>query len=140
MDTKDFNPTDLFHRVTRERMEQIRATLHSNINDMFEKIEYAPDGHALNAVSVETKRDFEALAAPSGQLCHIPKSISLTLKVDCTAAQFKEDLDKAVNGEPPYGPVRNTKFRNSHEGPVEVKIEGLGAYSAPLDELLGKKG
>lgn len=138
MDTEDqeLDSTGLPHRTTREVMERVRAALHSNIDDLFDQIEYAPNECAINAVSVETKRDFEALADPSGRLCHIPKATSVTIKVDRTAAQFKEDLDKAVRGESPYGPT----YKAKHEGPVEVKIDGLGAYSAPLDELLGKKG
>lgn len=114
MDTKDLDPTrkappqhfvdGQFHTVDREKMNMLRAQLHKNIDNMFEDIEYAPDGHAINPVMIEGKRDFEQLALPSGRLCHLQKAASMTLKIERTAAQFKADLDDAVAERGVYAP------------------------------------
>lgn len=114
MDPNDLNPTrtappegqtdGLFHRVDRELMGVMKAQLHKNIDDMFASIEYAPDGHAINPVEISAKRDFEALAMPSGRIAHLQKASSFTLKIERTAAQFKSDLDQAVAGTGVYAP------------------------------------
>lgn len=114
MDLKDLDPTrtdppagqldGLFHRADRQAMEAVRAQLHKSLDSMFDGIEYAPDGHAINPVELSSKRDFERLALPSGRLAFISKGVEMTIKIERTAAQFKADLDDAVAERGVYAP------------------------------------
>lgn len=82
--------------LKRDAMEHLKKQLHENIDHMFEGIEYSPNGEAINPIEIESKREFERLALPSGRTAFVPKSVSMTIKTERTAAQFKAYLDDAV--------------------------------------------
>lgn len=151
MDLKDLDPTrtdppagqhdGLFHRVDRQAMDVIRTQLHKNLDSMFDSIEYAPDGHAINPVELSSKRDFERLALPSGRSAFISKGVEMTIKIERTAAQFKADLDEAVaergvyappapavspSSEPTFAETLPSDFRISWRDKAKMMYEAYG--------------
>lgn len=78
-----------FRRSTREAVEEVKRVLHANIESMFADIEYDhKDGRAINNIEVSSGREFERLGIGTERSVIVPKSTTLTIKVDMTVQQF----------------------------------------------------
>lgn len=85
-------PAPYVDGLSRDRMTEMRSMLHKALDDMFEKLEYDPDGRLVNGIQIGQERKHTSVGIGGGRRAHIVTMHSISIELDETLASIERQI------------------------------------------------
>lgn len=82
--------------MAKGQVEELRKLLHSNLDHMFDELEFDSEGLLINELNLDQKRDFEGIAFSGNEKVFITKSKTMSITVGETLNGLQKQVNEAI--------------------------------------------